>query len=197
MFDTPFLDGWFHSLGTEDRSALAAHWARLDEDCLRRRFLRPMRPADLAAQAEAAIAPGAEVIGWFRRGVLRGAAELHHETSPAEAAFSVESEYRSRGIGQALMDHVLRRARNRGCLRVMVMTTRDNRPMIRIAEKAGARFEFEGREVFGFIDLERPNLVTRMADLGEEETSLAAEIVGRMERMAAAWLPGRRRPGPR
>ena len=193
MFMDSFRDGWFSSLSRSDRADLVAHWERLPDDCLRRRFLRPMARHDLEAHAARALGPGAEVIGWYRDGVLRGVAELHMDTNGSEAAFSVEPDYRCQGIGQALMSHVLRRARNRGCRALVIMTTRDNMPMIQIARKAGARLEYEGTEVIGVFRLERATFGTHLADMAEEEAAVFPDLVSHLGRMAAAWLPGPRR----
>jgi len=144
MFMDSFSRGWFRSLSPDERPALVAHWQRLSPDSLRRRFLRPMRDEDLETHAARALAPGAETIGWFRDGVLRAVTDIYLDRGMAEAAFSVEAEYRGQGIGRRLLEHALRRARNRHCRALLVMTTRDNMPMVRLALSAGARLEHDG-----------------------------------------------------
>ena len=192
MFMDSFRRGWFRSLSPDERPELVAHWQRLSEDSLRRRFLRPMRQADLDAHARAALSPGAEVIGWFRDGVLRAVTDIYLSRGVAEAAFSVEPEYRGQGIGRRLLDHALRRARNRACRTLLVMTTRDNMPMVRLARSAGARLEHDGPEVVGYFDLAPADLSSHLADIGEEEAGLLSEAPGRLNRMLSAWLPDRR-----
>jgi len=189
MHRNGFRDGWFRSLTADEAPDFAAHLKRLPDDCVRRRFLRQMRPADLDTHARRALAAG-EVLGWYRNGVLRGVAELYASRGTAEAAFSVEPDWRGRGIGQALLSLVLRRARNRGCRSLIVMTTRDNAPMITIALRQGARLEREGTEVVGRFDLEPATLGSRLADVTEEEAAVARTLAGQWGRMAAAWLPG-------
>ncbi|MEM1343964.1 MAG: GNAT family N-acetyltransferase, partial [Pseudomonadota bacterium] len=179
MPNQSFLDGWFRSLAPYEGEALVSHWERLPEPCIRRRFLRPMNHAAFTERASLALGSGGEVIGWFRDGILRGVSELYTDGETGEAAFTVEPGYRSKGIGQALLDHVLRRARNRGCARLIVMTTRENQPMIRIATKAGAHLEYEGTEVVGTVALAPATGFSRLADLREDEAGILASMAAR------------------
>jgi len=195
MFMDSFRDGWFRSLTRDELPELVAHWKRLSAESLRRRFLRPMRDADLEAHARKALGDEAEVIGWYHDGVLRGVSDIYLDRRGAEAAFSVESGFRGRGIGKRLLAHALRRARNRGCQTLMIMTTRENTPMIRIARHHGARLEFEGSEVIGYFDLKPASLMTHIADLSEEEAGVLTDMPRRMGRMIAAWLPETRTEG--
>jgi len=190
MFMDSFSRGWFRSLSPDERPALVAHWQRLSPDSLRRRFLRPMRDEDLETHAARALAPGAETIGWFRDGVLRAVTDIYLDRGMAEAAFSVEAEYRGQGIGRRLLEHALRRARNRHCRALLVMTTRDNMPMVRLALSAGARLEHDGTDVVGHFDLARADPASHFADAAEEEAGWLSEMPARLGRMASAWLPG-------
>lgn len=189
MFLDSFRQGWFRSLDRGDRAELLAHWTRLSDDSLRRRFLRPMRRPDLEAQADRALSRGSEVIGWYLHGTLRAVTEVYLDAEAAEAAFSVEAAHRGQGIGRRLLDHALRRARNRGCRSLIVMTTRDNQPMIHLARSAGARIETDGIEVTGRFPLARASLTTHLADLGEEEAGMFQGLAEQAGRMAAAWMP--------
>ena len=191
MFMDDFRQGWFRSLTPDERPELVAHWQRLSPDSLRRRFLRPMREEDLDTHARAALGPGAEAIGWYRQGVLRAVTDIYLSRGVAEAAFSVEAAYRGQGIGRRLLDHALRRARNRGCHTLLIMTTRDNMPMVRLALSAGARLDYDGTEVTGVFDLAPASVTSHLADMGEEEAGILSELPARLGRMAAAWLPGR------
>ena len=183
MFMDSFRRGWFRSLGPDERPALVAHWKRLSPDSLRRRFLRPMRDEDLETHAARALAPGAETIGWFHDGVLRAVTDIYLDRGVAEAAFSVEAAYRGRGIGRRLLDHALRRARNRHCRTLLVMTTRDNMPMVRLALSAGARLEHDGTDVVGHFDLGKADPASHFADAAEEEAGWLSEC----RRGSAGW----------
>jgi len=190
MFLDSFRQGWFRSLTPEEAPELVAHWQRLSALSLRQRFLRQMRAEDLRAHARRALGPGAEVIGWFHDGVLRAVTDIYLDRHCAEAAFSVEAEHRGQGIGRRLLDHALRRARNRGCRGLMVMTTRDNMPMVRMARSAGARLEHDGAEVIGHFPLDPATPASHTADLIEEGAALVSDMGGRIGRMAGAWLAG-------
>ncbi|MGF1501410.1 MAG: GNAT family N-acetyltransferase [Paracoccaceae bacterium] len=190
MYIDSLRDGWFRRLRTDERPLLLEHWGRLPDDCVRRRFLRPMRTADFKAHADAVFGTGAEALGWFRDGVLRGVGELFKGGTTAEAAFTVEPDFRRNGIGRALLQHVARRARILGCQTLVVMTTRDNAPMLRIALHEGATLEHDGLDVTGTIALDPATFATLFLDRQEEDASAVSEVATRMARMARAWWPG-------
>ncbi len=178
---------WYGGLARSDAPLVVAHWQRLPDDCIRRRFLRRMRKADFERHAQAILGPGAHAIGWFCDGALRGVAELFAMPGGGEAAFTVEPDWRRRGVGQGLMRRVLRRASHLGMHEVVVMTTRDNLPMIRLAESVGARLSFDGCEVTGTIPLAPATAASRMIEAAEETASGFATVVDGAARIAAAW----------
>ncbi len=192
MLTAQAAPAWYGGLGRADAPAIAAHWRRLPEDCIRRRFLRRMRPEDLARHAEAIVGPDAHAIGWFCDGALRGVGELFRIPGGGEAAFTVEPGWRRRGVGQGLMRRLLRRAAHLGLRQVIVMTTRDNLPMVRLAESAGARLEFDGAEVTGVIPLAPATAASRLLEAAEETASGLASVVDGAARIAAAWRPAAR-----
>jgi ribosomal protein S18 acetylase RimI-like enzyme len=50
---------------------------------------------------------------------------------------AVEANYRSRGIGQRLMEEVEARLRLKGCIRCYLLVTKDNDPAMRFYERRG------------------------------------------------------------
>lgn len=175
-------------LGRADHETLAAHWCRLPAPSLRRRFLRQMDRAALAARAAETLDGRAHLIGWHADGVLRGVAELHPAGARAgEAAFTVEPGWRRRGIGRTLLRRLLRRARNLGLGEVLVITTRDNPAMVRLALGEGARIVADGAELAGLFTLAPPTPVSLGLDIGGELAGLAAALGTR----AAVWPDAR------
>jgi GNAT superfamily N-acetyltransferase len=71
-------------------------------------------------------------------------AALHFTTSTAEGGKAawiedciVRPEYRRKGIGKALLEHVIAQARAEGALRVMLLTDRDNERAQALYRKMG------------------------------------------------------------
>jgi ribosomal protein S18 acetylase RimI-like enzyme len=71
-------------------------------------------------------------------------ATLHYTTSTAEGGKAswfedciVRPEYRRKGIGKALLEHVIAQARAEGALRVMLLTDGDNARAQALYRKAG------------------------------------------------------------
>ncbi len=192
MDRTDTAPAWFGSLAPSDRPLIAAHWARMSEDCLRRRFLRPMGPEALKARAQETFDGGAHVIGWFREGVLRGVGELFPGPNrTGEASFTVEPSFRKSGIGHGLLARVLERARNLGLSKVVIVTTRHNRPMVRVAERAGAEITRDGDEVIAVCRLAPPSPASLAIDALAEAGGAAAAMGDALRRIARSWTEGR------
>src|SRR5580698_8101724 len=109
-----------------DMPAFRDHMLRLDAQSRHERFGGGMSDEFVAHYAENCFGKGDLVFGAFVEGKLRGAAELRSqeaiwsEQAPfrrhihAEAAFSVETPYRRRGIGEQLFGRIERAAGNHG-----------------------------------------------------------------------------------
>ncbi|MGF1447543.1 MAG: GNAT family N-acetyltransferase [Pikeienuella sp.] len=179
---------WFGSLSPADSHLLYEHWARLPDECLRRRFLRPMPDKALRARAAETFANGAHVIGWFRGGVLRAVGELFVAPNrTGEASFTVEPAYRKAGVGHGLLRRCLQRGRNLGLDRVYIFTTRHNRPMVSIAEKAGAEITRDGDEVIAVCHLDRPTPGSLAVDAMAEGAGGLAALTNATARVMRSW----------
>jgi acetyltransferase len=130
----------------EDEPALNRTFSRLDPEEIRNRFLQPMRTLNhmLAARftqldydREMALVltedgvPGKQDI----HAVVRLSADPDNEE--AEFAIIVQHELAGQGLGQLLMDRILRYARSRGISRVWGVTLRDNQRMRGLAKAMG------------------------------------------------------------
>ena len=90
---------------------------------------------------------------------MRGAAELRplgplfsHE---AEAAFSIEKDWQSHGVGTALLERTLLSARNRGIRLLRMDCLAANRRMQQLARKFEADFTFDFGCVVGEVKAPR------------------------------------------
>ena len=82
----------------------------------------------------------------------------------AEAAFSVETEYRRRGIGEKLFRRIQRAATNHGVETIEIICLPDNIGMQRLAQKFKTQFTFEENSLTGRLTARRPTAV--LADAG-------------------------------
>ena len=126
--------------GDEDwRSALHAHFTRLDPAARQTRFLAPLGDRGLAALV-ARTAPVA-LVAFAPDGLLRGCAELHpgNTAGSAEIAVSVEAAWQHRGVGARLTEAARAEALRRGFTEIRLTCLRSNLPMMRIAKRQSAR----------------------------------------------------------
>jgi GNAT superfamily N-acetyltransferase len=149
------LPGIIRKLWVGEGAALRDHLLRLDPESRRFRFGSPVNAYFIDQYASRALTPDTIVHGFFVDGVLRGAAELRPYGKPfareAEAAFSVEREWQSRGIGSALMERSILAARNRGIHAIHLNCLAENRRMQAMAKKHAALLRFHADDVVGEV----------------------------------------------
>ena len=123
----------------------------LDDVALYWRFFRTMTPMTVHAYvAQMRFENGCGVFGAFCGERLVGVAELSAipgsemcaENRPgalscAELGIAVSNRLRHKGVGRALLDHLMRHAWTRGLKRIQLSSLRDNRPMLALAERLG------------------------------------------------------------
>jgi GNAT superfamily N-acetyltransferase len=164
--------GEFRPLWWFDRAEFAEHLRRLSPDDRRSRFHAEVSDDALQAHAADALRGRGRVIGWWKDGVLRGAAEvaLSADGASAEGAFEVEEGFRGRGVGSALVGAALLWARNRGARRLLIHTARRNVPMLKAAARYDAAFEFDLSDAEGVIRTHSPTMSSHA------EEALAVEV---------------------
>jgi len=111
---------------------LGERWGWIDET----------RNPDLDDIAAHYLAPGHYFVVVEQDGELIGTGALVAEGADGESAgrivrMSVAREHRGRGLGRALVEHLLDEARRRGYRRVLVETTREWHDAIRLYERCG------------------------------------------------------------
>lgn len=156
MAQAEFRRGTIRRLWRADLDAYRDHLLRLDPQTRRDRFSGAVADSFLEAYAERAFAEDRIVLGHVVGDEVRGVAELCPFAPPyqreGEAAFSVETPYRLRGIGTALFRRMILIARNRGVRTLHVRCLPHNRAMQVLARRHGARLLFEADETSGQVD---------------------------------------------
>ena len=171
--------GLVRKLWPGETDAYRDHLLRLDPVSRHTRFSGAVGDEFIAQHARSIEAFGVVVYGFFLEGTLRGAAELQPAAPfarEAEAAFSVETEWQSHGVGTVLLEHILLAARNRGITALQMQCLADNRRMQQLARKFEAEFKFDFGGVVGEVD---PPRFTTLS-LAREWTEDAFGVVNAM-----------------
>lgn len=160
-----------------ERPTYAAHLCRLGRDERAMRFGRAV--SDTFATAHA-LEAGGVLFGAFVDGALRAVGELQTLAArKVEAALSVEREFRRRGIGGELMRRMVLSARNRNSRVLLTLCRGDNRAMVRLAVRAGAKVTREGPEAFATLALDPPSPFTAWREAFAETPTGAHTPFGR------------------
>lgn len=144
-------EGLLRRLSMADGPALIEHFLRLDGRGRCERFGMSASDAFLRAYATRCLEFDEAVFGFQVDGQIRGAGELRslgaqkeaEEGVLMEAAFSVEPEWRGKGIGGRLMASVVITARGCGATAIYLACLPQNATMQRLARKFDARIRFE------------------------------------------------------
>jgi GNAT superfamily N-acetyltransferase len=130
------------------------------------------------------------VHGFFVDGKLRGAAELRpiggRFSKQAEAAFSVENEWQSHGVGSALLERTLLTARNRGIAHLHMACLADNRRMQQLARKFDAELSFDFGEVLGEVEAAHPTPLSVVREMVSDGHGFATAILDAQSRLLKA-----------
>jgi GNAT superfamily N-acetyltransferase len=151
--------GEIRTLTKADIPQLRDHLFRLDPTSRRNRFLGIISDNYLATYPERCCEHGAEAIGYFEDGVMRGVAEMHAdaaEHSTAEVAFSVEPEFRRAGVGSELFRRLIGTARERHIDQLRMNCHPQNREMQALARKFHADIEIDRAGNIGRIKTRKP-----------------------------------------
>ncbi len=172
--------GHMRKLTSLDRKLLGNHFLRLGPESRRMRFSASVSDTFLVEYADASFAAGCILHGYFEAGELRAVAELRTDggwlTHEAEAAFSVEHDWRGKGIGTELFGRMLRSARNRGITKLMISCLAWNTAMRALAQKFKAELHLEEGEVIGTILPERSSAASLMDEAVEDGIAYISRI---------------------
>lgn len=131
-------------LNGHDRGAILFHLLDLDQADRARRFGVPCGDEAIAAYVEAIDFERSIVIAAADRctGAIAGLAEvvaLDRAAGLAEAAISVHPAWRRRGIGRDVLQEAVEVARSEGFSSIEFRYSPDNRPLMRLIGRLGAR----------------------------------------------------------
>ena len=151
MHEHGSIEAGLRRLWRDDMDAFRDHLLRLDAASRFERFGMAANDAFVIGYAERCFGLDDVIYGWFDGAMLRAAGELrgvgHHLPfgvgRSAEAAFSVERAWRRQGIGTALMERIVRAARNRRAETLYMACLARNAAMRKLARKFEAEMRVE------------------------------------------------------
>lgn len=181
-----------------DRSAFRNHLLRLEAEGRHDRFGAGVSDDFLREYAERCFGRGDLVYGAFLHRQLRGVAELRSdkaiwtEQAPfarhieAEAAFSVEANWRRKGVGETLFARVAQAAGNHGVEAIAINCHANNLPMLRLAAKFSAQMSFEEDQIAGRLIARRPTALSLLREAARDAADFAASAGDAQMRAFAA-----------
>ena len=170
------------------------HMLRLDDTSRHLRFGGGVSDAFIKQYAEHCFGKGDLVFGAFFDHVLHGAAELRSneaiwaEQAPydrhihAEAAFSVEADFRKRGLGEQLFRRVVEAARNHGVEVIEIVCMPENIAMRRLAAKFKAEFVFESNQLLGKLTARRPTALSLLTEAAHDMVDFSEAFIDAQRR---------------
>ena len=129
---------------------------RLDAEDRQFRFFADPPEFMIALHAGAAVSDGRAVLAWESEGEIRGAGELLADLAVpklGELAFSIERDWRHRGLGSALMGEMITLARNKRLSYLELEILPDNKAMQAMARRYASRFQERDGNVIATIEL--------------------------------------------
>jgi len=157
------------------------HLLRLDAASRHSRFAGAVSDEFVQGYAELSFGIDAVIHGFFVDGALRGAGELRSLGSAfaaeAEAAFSIEKEWQSHGVGTALLERTLLAARNRGIRHLHMACLAENRRMQQLAQKFDAELTFDFGSVVGEVEAPQPTPLSLMREIVADGHGFATALL--------------------
>ncbi|GLK73802.1 GNAT family N-acetyltransferase [Ancylobacter dichloromethanicus] len=190
------LSGHIRKLVPAERDAVLQHLLRLDPLSRFMRFGGVVSDNALARHAARVVSTQAHAIGYFVEGELRAVAELHPlgkrpgKPAAAEAAFSVERPWQGKGIGSALMRHLVLLAQNRGIEELQVVFLPNNGPMRNLAVHHAADLKLDDEEMVGRMRAPRATVFSRTREFLGDIFSLFSSAFDLQERLLPPHLRG-------
>lgn len=193
MFQTTIRDGVLRRLTPADLSGFRDHLLRLDAQSRQSRFGMEASDDFVAAYALRCFGIDDVIYGFVVDGKVRGAGELRGigynlplgVGANAEAAFSVEAEWRRQGIGAQLMARIVRAARNRRARTLYMACLANNEPMLSLARKFSAELRFEPQGPDGEIAPRAPTTATFLDEAMDDLAGFATAMMDLQRRSFA------------
>jgi GNAT superfamily N-acetyltransferase len=180
-------DGLIRKLWIGEIERYREHLLRLDMDSRGSRFAGGVSDEFISRYVDTTFALNAVVHGFFVDGTLRGAAELRPLgptfSREAEAAFSIESNWQSHGVGSVLLGRTLLAARNRGIKRLHMACLANNRRMQELARKYDAELTFDFGSVVGEVAAPRPTPMSVLREFVADGHGFATAVLDVQSRL--------------
>ncbi len=194
MDQTELHRGVVRRLFPTDLTEFKAHLLRLGPTARRERFGMAVSDDFIEQYANRCFGIDDVIYGYVEDGVVHGAGELRgigHNLplgfgGSAEAAFSVEKEWRRRGIGRELMGRIVRAARNRRADTLYMSCLVTNAAMLSLAKKFSAELRIEPDESKGCIAPIAPTIASLMDEAQDDLTGFATAVVDLHKRQMTA-----------
>lgn len=187
--------GEVRRLWPAERDLFTAHLLRLDAATRRERFGTAVNDEFLRSYAETTFGVGGLVYAYVEAGEVRGAAELRGLeeiiVETGEAAFSVERDWRRRGIGEALFGRLITAARNRNVRTLYMTCLPENAAMRNLARKFEAELVGGYNDVEGRIATGAPTPFTLLDEALDNARSFATLSLSLQRRLWPSALFGR------
>ncbi|HRK24621.1 MAG TPA: GNAT family N-acetyltransferase [Beijerinckiaceae bacterium] len=182
-------------LSAFDHEDYAQHLLRLDEATRYLRFGMPAKDQFLIDYANSCTLWDVVIYGYFVDGILRGAAELRPlggDHNEGEAAFSVEAEFRGRGVGSQLFEKIVRAARNRSYQKLYMSCLATNRAMQALARRFAAEMSFEPGGSLGVVEPGHRDVNSLSGEAAEDAEAIFAiarlDLPGHSEIDPLGWF---------
>lgn len=164
-----------------DKAKIESHFNSLDADALRSRFGVPVSKTFVKRYLSGMFDNSALVFGAFPDSCLRGVGELRAHTDSqahlAEAAFTVETEWQDRGIGDALLSRIIAAAQNRGFRELHMLCLSTNQKMRRLAAKHNADLTLTPGQIEATLTTPWPTPFSFAQEVSGEYHALARAIL--------------------
>lgn len=183
------------SLGPRHRRRIAAHLLALDEHDRYLRYGFPANDEQIQRYVDRLDFEHDQIFGIFNRRLeliamahLAFLAPQPGAPVGAEFAVSVLAKARGRGYGSRLFDRAVVHARNEGVELMFIHALSENRAMIKIARKGGARLERAGSETEAYLRLPPATLDSRVSEMVDEQVAQADYRMKAQARMLLEFL---------
>lgn len=180
-------DGVIRKLWIDRAGPYRDHLLRLDRSSRRNRFGGGVSDEFIERYIELSLGLDAVIHGFFVDGMLRGVAELRPLgktfAGEAEAAFSIEKDWQSHGVGSALLERTLLAARNRGIKLLHMACLANNDRMIDLARKFDAELKFDFGSVVGEVEAPHPTPMSVLREFVADSHGFATAMLDVQARM--------------
>lgn len=177
--------GIIRKLWAGETDQYRAHLLRLDVESRNNRFGGGVSDDFIVNYVTLTSGLDAVLHGFFVGGTLRGVGELRtlESADEAEAAFSIEKNWQSHGVGSALLERTLLTARNRGIKHLHMSCLANNKRMQQLARKFDAELSFDFGSVVGAVEAPYPTPMSVLREAMADSHGFATAVLDAQSRL--------------